>query len=87
MIKEIYCIYDNKTEMYNQPLFEDNLETITEILKGVAQSFEDDGINPAEYDLFQVGRFNTENGKIEPFETPKHIYNITKIAQGRNDGE
>jgi hypothetical protein len=82
-----YCLFDNKAEAYNQPMFFVSEEMAIECLKRFLNSSEWENINPVDYDLFYLGEYNFDNGKFDLLSAPKHMLNLRKLEnKGKNNG-
>lgn len=75
---KIYSVRDSKAEVFNTPFFlnthgeaERAFNNLVTDPKSMISKYPDD------YDLYYVGEFNNDNGKLTLLDTPQHI---TKAA-------
>lgn len=83
---KVYTMYDNKAKIYNQPLCVLNEEELIESLKYSIYEGEL-GINPIEFDVFELGEYNPKDGKYELLEAPKHLFNLNSLTANKDEGE
>lgn len=65
MIYPVYCVRDNKVGFQPQLLLEHSNESAK---RGFAYAINNEGLmnySPKDFDLYKVGTFDTEKGKIE----------------------
>lgn len=85
MIKEMYALKDNKVDAFGTPMFtlkEDLLVAELRIFLHAQKQKEE--INPVDYDLFFLGKYDTEKGTFEMPEAPKHILNCRTLETKEN---
>lgn len=72
MKKQIFAIFDTKAEYFNQPFF---MNTIPEAIRAFTDLVNDDKTriseHPEDYILYNVGKFDDQDGAITPPETEK----------------
>lgn len=84
---EVYSLFDNKTESYGIPIFFKNIHEAKADLAGAIQHWNQAGtptkqqLNPVNYDLFHIGKYDSTNGKIKTKENPEHICNLRQLTQ------
>jgi hypothetical protein len=65
MIKQMFTVYDEKSEAYLQPFF---LDTTGQALRAISDCLIDDNHqfarHPADYTLFQLGTYDDSTGVI-----------------------
>lgn len=73
---KVYAIRDQKTEFYNRPFYchthgeaERNFKHLVQDQNSVVSK------NPEDYDLWYLGTFNDQDGKLDPCPAPEHIIN------------
>ncbi len=79
MIMKIYSIRDNKAGVFNNPIFSPNDEHAKREFE-MMYSNAKDGIfvrYPEDFDLYSIGEYNTDTGKIEG------IDKVVNIAKGK----
>lgn len=71
----VATLFDNKVNSYGKPMHFDSLEQAKmELQQFLSMEFKD--INPVEYELFELGLYDTSTGKYTLHDTPKHILNM-----------
>lgn len=77
---QIYSIYDKKGEVYHPPFYQHNDATakrqFNEMCKDKNQPM---AHYPEDYQLFRLGVFNDDSGKIEGVNNPTFVCNATSI--------
>ena len=89
---KIYSIRDAKAEVFNRPFF---LHTHGEAERAFAQNAAEPKsmINqyPEDYDLYCIGEFDDQTGKIEPLTAPHHMISafqlVSKTKQKKHSEE
>ena len=80
MKQKIYSIRDAKAEYFTQPFFK---KTHGEAERDFTQLVNDDKSSiaqfPEDFDLYYLGDYDTENGKMTPIDTPQHIIKAVQI--------
>lgn len=70
---KIYSIRDSKAEIYNTPFFQ---KTHGEAERNFMQLVNDDkstvGKFPEDFDLYYLGTYDDQTGKLSALETPQH---------------
>ena len=62
--------------MYQEPIFQLDEKEFEQNMKWSLQ--DDNDINLAEYDVFYLGKYDEQTGKMEMLDNPKHLYNCSK---------
>jgi hypothetical protein len=74
MVLKVFSIHDQKAEAYNTPFFQ---KTKGEALRNFTTGVNDPKTTlnqyPEDFDLWEMGDWDDQTGKFEPYETPKHI--------------
>ncbi len=78
---KVYTIYDNKAGIYNTPIVEVNEETVLANIEETSEKFNEFGVNAIDYDLFELGEYDTSDGCFELNEGPKHIANVQNLIK------
>lgn len=80
MTQKIYSIRDAKAEYFTQPFFK---KTHGEAERDFTQLVNDDKSSiaqfPEDFDLYYLGDYDTETGKMTPIDTPQHIIKAVQI--------
>jgi len=78
---KMYSIRDSKAECFNQPWFakthgeaERNFAQLSRDQKSMVSQF------PEDYDLYYVGDYDDNTGKMIPLDSPKHIMKAISVA-------
>lgn len=81
----LYSLYNNKLESYGQIMS----AQIEEVLLCDLSDFllSDEQINPVDYELFKIGEFDTNSGKADILEAPKHIKNLITLKSSERKEE
>ena len=78
-------MYDNKTDIYNQPMYLKSEQELIDVLtKTLEQEDIEKQINPVDYEVYFLGEFDTNAGKYELFDKPKHMYGLNRF-KGQED--
>jgi hypothetical protein len=78
---KVYSLYDNKAEIYNQPLCTKTEVELKESLKYTIEEDEENAINPVDYDVFELGEYDPTCGKYDLLEAPKHLFNLKNLIK------
>lgn len=80
MIQKIYVIRDIKAAAYQTPLFTTHL---AELQRGLEQAVQKEGIpfntHTSDFELFQLGTYDTETGQHDLLEKPLHALNLIDL--------
>lgn len=66
MIVNVYCVRDLVAKSFNQPWLDVNDEVA---MRGFSQAINNNaimGFRPADFQLFQIGEFDSEKGDLKP---------------------
>lgn len=78
----IYSIRDSKGEIFNNPFFN---KTHGEAERNFRDLVNDKqttvGRHPEDYDLYHIGEYDDNTGKIQPLDTPQHIVKAVQLVQ------
>lgn len=83
---KVYTMYDNKAEIYNQPLCVLNEKDLIESLEYTISDGELE-INPVDFDVFELGEYNPKDGKYDLLQAPKHLFNLNSLTKKEEDIE
>lgn len=78
----LFCLRDQKMNMYDRPFVAPTAEMIIRELEDRVQSPRNDdpvGRYPQDFDLYAVGEFNSDSGVITPYSAPKHITSLLAL--------
>jgi hypothetical protein len=74
MIKEIFAIYDVKTEAYGQPYFANTkgeaIRAFSDIINDITHPL---GKHPEDFSLYLIGNYNDKNATLEKLQQPKEL--------------
>jgi hypothetical protein len=80
MTQKIYSIHDAKAEYFTQPFFK---KTHGEAERDFTQLVNDEKSQlhkfPEDYDLYYLGEYDDNTGKMTPIDTPQHIIKAIQI--------
>lgn len=80
MVQKVYSIRDAKAEYFTQPFFK---KTHGEAERDFTMLCQDEksSINkfPEDYDLYFIGEYDDQSGKMSPLETPQHIVKAVQV--------
>jgi len=81
MTTKIYSIRDQKAEFFNNPWFakthgeaERNFRSLVNDPKSMVSQY------PLDYDLYYLGEYDTNTGKIAPLDAPQHIMQAISLV-------
>ena len=80
MIQKVYCLYNNKSQHYNSPVYTLDEQTAIDSLKHWINETIVGEFIPMEYELFYMGTFDTTKGHHEFEEAPQHVLNISQLV-------
>lgn len=79
---KIYSIRDSKSEVFNTPFYqkshgeaERNFRTLVNDGKSTINQY------PEDFDLYYLGDYDDNTGKIQVLETPQHIIKAVQLKQ------
>lgn len=79
----IFSVYDKKTAAFMQPFFQHTrgqaMRTLTDTVKGRESLI---GSHPEDFQLFQVGEFDDQEGKIVPLKDGRFVCNASELVSG-----
>ena len=85
MLLQIFSIRDQGGEFYNPPFFARNK---TEAVRSFTRIKMDPQSNihtfPQHYDLYEIGNFDDNTGKVETHDTPQHVISAINLAEQIN---
>lgn len=84
MRTKIYSIRDSKSEIFNSPIFQ---RTHGEAERNFHNLVNDEKSNvnkyPDDFDLYYIGEYDDQTGKIESLDTPQHIVKAVQLVSKR----
>lgn len=82
MILRVYAIYDKKSKLYNQVIFSQNagcaMRSYTSLVferSNMMSRF------PADYDIYDIGEFDDNSGKLSGCDAPVFICSLESLAE------
>lgn len=75
----MYTLFDNKVKNHGAPMLLQDHDLAKQEIKLFMQLQAPRELNPIEFDLFYLGQFDTETGKMYPLEMPEHLVNLKTI--------
>lgn len=87
--QKIYTVRDSKSESYQTPFYMKTHGEAERFLKDILAKQPDQlpgwyqlmNKFPEDYDLFWLGSFDSETGKIEHLDTPQHMVKVVNLKQ------
>lgn len=73
MLRNIYCIKDNKTGFLTPVPDENDASAMRNFEHALMQKNTIYGTHGADFDLYKLGVFNSESGRIESLDQPEFI--------------
>lgn len=81
MIKGVYCVFDNKANVYNSPFVaHSDAEAERSFADGIKDPQTAISRNPSDYALCRIGSFNCVSGQLLDCTMPVHIANGSQFA-------
>jgi hypothetical protein len=81
MTQKIYSIRDSKAEYFTQPFFK---KTHGEAERDFTMLAKDEKSQiaqfPEDYDLYYIGDYDDQTGKMTPLDTPHHIIKAVQVS-------
>jgi hypothetical protein len=82
MTLKTYAIRDAKAEVFNTPFYqkthgeaERSFKQLVSDAQSMVSKFPDD------YDLYYLGEYDDQTGKLHPIDTPQHIVKAVQLQQ------
>jgi len=82
MKHKVYSIRDAKAEVFNCPFYkkthgeaERDFKTLCNDPKSTVFNF------PEDFDLYYVGEYDDDSGKLAPLDTPQHVVKAVQLRQ------
>lgn len=82
LVLKMYSVRDSKTEVFNSPFFnhthgeaERNFRTLVNDEKSQP------GMYPQDYDLYYLGEYDDQTGKLVPLDSPQHIIQAIHLVK------
>lgn len=79
---KVFSIRDSKGEIFHQPFFnkshgeaERNFRELTNDQKSMISKY------PEDFDLYYLGTYDDNSGRMEPLDTPQHIIKAVNVKQ------
>jgi len=82
MVLKIYSIRDSKAEIYHPPFYQQThgeAERSFSKLDNDSKSMISD--HPTDYDLYYLGEYDDQKGKIKSLDTPQHIIKAVELKK------
>lgn len=77
MMMKVFCMFDNKIDVFNKPMFLKDESELKDMMEFANEQAE---INPIEYEIYELGEYDTGSGKFELLEAPKHLYSMKSLV-------
>lgn len=87
MKTKLYCIFDRKTTLYHVPFHAHNTGHAIRIFSDMASDAQSQVQTwPEDFELYEIGDFNNENGCVTPLTVPHFVINATSVLEGPGKG-
>lgn len=81
MILKAYTVRDSKTEIYNAPFFQKTHGEAERAFSGLANDPQTMvGRYPTDYDLYYLGDYDDQTGKIMALDAPQHVVKAVELT-------
>lgn len=86
MQMRMYSIRDSKAEIFNMPFYKHTHGEAERDFQRLVNSDDQSNIKsfPEDYDLYYIGLYDDQTGKIEPLDTPQHIVKAVQLVKALN---
>jgi len=88
MIHKMYSIRDQKSEVFNKPWY---AVTHGEAERSFAAAVNDKqttlSAHPEDFDLYWIGEYDDNSGKIMPLDTPQHVVKAIQLKKSTQVAE
>lgn len=81
MLTKVYSIRDQKAQVFNSPWFakthgeaERNFRSLVNDEKSMVHQY------PLDFDLYYLGDYDTDSGKLMPLDAPQHIMQAISLV-------
>lgn len=82
---KVYSIRDAKAEAFNPPFYKHTHGEAERDFHQLAKKSDSMVAQyPEDYDLWYLGDFDDQSGKVTPLETPQHIIKAVQLTQQNN---
>lgn len=79
---KIYSIRDSKGEIYNPPFFNKTHGEAERNFRDLANDKQTTvGRHPEDYDLYYIGEYDDQTGKVQANDTPHHIVKAVNLVK------
>lgn len=82
MIKKLFCTRDTAAQLYYPPMAKTTEQEAVRDFANIAKSPNNPiSQNPEDWDLFYIGEYDDNAGKMIPLDTPRHIAKAIDVLQ------
>lgn len=76
MIQKIFTVFDQKAKAYLPPWFMGQVGQATRVFGDCCSSLDHQfGVHPEDYELYEIGEFDDNIGKLKPYQVRNHLGN------------
>jgi len=84
MILQVFTIKDSKTGIFNSPFFNHTPGEAERNFRELANDPQSMiGKYPEDYDLYALGKYDDQTGKVAWEETPQHLVKATQLVKSK----
>lgn len=82
--REMFTMYDSKTESYNEPVFAINKHDVVRMMLNLFRDPQQQEknkffVNAEDYSLFKIGDFCLKTGTVVAINPPEHVANMHEL--------
>lgn len=82
MQKKMYCIFDSKAQIYHAPFYKSTHGEAERDFQSVSRDPQSTiSQYPEDFDLFYIGEFDDETGKVSPLSAIQHIIKANQFKK------
>lgn len=87
MMLKVYSIRDAKAEVFNMPFYKKTHGEAERDFTSLANDDKSSVFNfPEDYDLYYLGEYDDQSGKLVSLDTPQHIVKAVQLKRTLNGG-
>lgn len=85
MITKAYSLRDLKANMFNPPFCQTTPGMAERVLRQIMKEPGSMvGTYPKDFDLYEIGTFDDQTGRVEPYSSPKLLINAGQLSESRS---
>lgn len=84
MLLKMFSMYDAKAEIFNNPFFKSTPGEAERDFRTAVNDPKSGHLHqyPEDYDLFFLGEYDDQTGKINALQTPQHVVKALQLKEG-----